>query len=539
LKNLIPAGRYLAQLVRRNTSPPEPGGGVEFTFRVALGEYEGELVSMRLWATGRIGRADRLSSRDTVEIVVGHRVAKSGTRFATVHDFRKRESRTAIDSVRGEDEATPEKTRADKTAARGTFRPRSLITESDLEDVADSLDEDGGEADPVARPYIDDGVVKEVNAAARDFFDEPLHAVEDPPDECDADEDAAEHVWVVTRVGDERPAATRLEDEQQPPPLSAAQNGAKGPIQCSLFEYRSDLSSYMAAHRQSVRGYTGVAWSRWLPVRLLSEDGLDAIYERARLIARACVSLGVPREQVVAVNSWNCGLTLLIPSGAANAVAQVGYEKVAGHFAQYLTDFACMHTLGVPTETTVFGAVVPKDRTIHARIDRQLYGPVAVHPMLNSPDERGKCFAVALSYEELMSQEVKSLEGLAKAPRPIPRPTWRANPVGELESLWDYAVEVEGVCSKRYDRLSPDDSFVYADTFDWMLHGSDMETAAKRLFRAAVNLLRVGCSPDAVVALLHPAAHLSGLDRANVRWGVGNAAKSLVCEGFYLYDGQW
>jgi hypothetical protein len=534
MSSVIPIGRYVAMLVRRKSVAPNSGGGVEYTFRVGHGEYEGSLVSMRVWAAGRIARADKLPSRCTVEIAVRHRMTPSGRRYAVVNDFRKFKARTAGDVVRGESESTPELTRAEKTTKAGELRPCPLIAESELENLL--YDEEGATAFGI--PYLRDDVMTEVQAAAQDRFEEPLHAIDSPPDVCGADDDADEHVWVVTRLGSNTPAPARLDDTCRLP-LALAYDAASEASHCSLFQYTDDLPSYMAAHRQSVRGYAGVAWSSWLPLRLTSEVGLGQIHERARLIARACVSLGVPREQVIVINSWNCDLTLLIPSGAANAVAQVGFERVAGYFAQILADLACMGSFGLPMTPTPGNAVLPKNPNAHANIDRQLYGPVAVHPILNAPDEWGSLYSVPLSYQELMTLEVRDLETLAKAPRPIPRPPWRANCVDELESLWDYAVEAEQGRAKRYAHLLSPEPFVYADTFDWMLHGCDSESAPKRLYRAAVNLLRVGCSPGAVVELLHPAAYLSGCSREDVRWGVRKAAESLVSEGLYLHDDQW
>jgi hypothetical protein len=148
----------------------------------------------------------------------------------------------------------------------------------------------------------------------------------------------------------------------------------------------------------------------------------------------------------------------------------------------------------------------------------------------------GNRFAVALSYQELVSLKTARVESLARSRRQVPRPTWRAHPVEELVSLWEYAVKAERLRSKRYAWLLEESTFVHADTFDFMHHGTDSESAPKRLYRAAVNLMRLGLARDAVVALLHPGADLSGLDRESVEWRVNEAAKSLVPEGFYFDD---
>ncbi len=531
---LLPPGRYLAQLVRRKTLPKDERGGVEFTFCVAHGEYAGELVSMRLWASGRIERADSLRQGDSVEIVVSHRDAASGKRFATVHDFKRHGALTAADAVRGEDEALHRASADHGRIASGTFRPHPLLTEDELEDALWSI---GGETDqPIPFPLLADDTASNVLRAARSSSGQPPVAIEDAPDFSEADDDAADYCWSITRYRKEAPESIRLVSEENPPPLPVVPENAKGPVQVSLFRYTPDLPSYMTAHRQSLRGYSGLAAALWLPIRLLAVDDLAEIHEQARLVATTCVRLGVPREQIIAVNNWNLGLSLFIPACTANAVPQVGYEKVAGHFAQAIADLACMETLGVPMKEAVGGLMMPRDPRSHARIDRQLYGPVAVHPAINSPDELGKLYAVAMSFEELMSLEADKIEELAGAPGPVPRPTWRANEVGELVSLWEYAVQAERLRSKRFSWLTCDDQFVHADTYDLMLHGTDTESASKRLFRAAMNLLRLGCSQNAVVALLHPAAHLSGLDREDVTWGVKCAATDLVPEGFYFDD---
>lgn len=534
MKSLLPAGRYLAQYVRRKMIPQDDRGGVEFTFRVAHGEYAGELVSMRLWASGRIERADSLPQGDSVEIVVSHREAASGQRFATVHDFRRLAACTAADAVRGEDEASHRRYPDGRQNASDTFLPHPLLTEWEAEEALWSAN---GETDqPLPFPLLNDDTAESVMAAARSSGRQSPGAIEDAPDYSEADDDMDAHHWVVTRHGRDTPKCTRLASENNPPPLVVAPENATTPLRASLFRYTDDLRSYMAAHGESVRGYAGLGWSCWLPVRLLTEDALERIHERAHQIAVTCGRLGVPREQIIAVNNWNQGLTVLIPSSVANTVPQVGYEKAVGHFAQVLADLACAETSDVPLSKTLGDLMLPTDPRRHARIDRQLYGPVAVHPVINSPDESGKLFAVAMSYEELTGLTVEEIKALAKAPRTVPRPTWRANEVEELVSLWEYAVKAEQLRSNRFSWLTSDDLFVHADTFDWLHHGSDLESAPKRLFRAAVNLLRLGCSQDAVVALLHPAAHLSGLAQQDVKWGVESAVKALAPEGFYLDD---
>jgi hypothetical protein len=538
MSSLLPAGRFLATVVRRKTIPKEQGSGVEYTFRIAQGEYEGELVSMRLWSPGRIERAESLTPRGSIEVVVGHREGGGGKRFATVHDFKKIDEPTAADAVRGRDDSTSRSIVNGIEVAPGMFRPHRLMSRVDREDALWWTDgEEPEESPPISYPLLEDCTVEKVTAAATGADDQPLASVEDAPDFSEADYDDEEHRWVITRTGGDRPVATRLVDDETPPPLPVASEAAGRPLWVSLFRYLADLPSFMAAHRQSVKKYSGPAWSGALPVRFVAENGLADVIERARLVATTCVRLGVPREQVVAINGWNQGLTLFIPSCVANVVAQVGFERVAGHFAQALTDLACAHTFDVEMEDR-YGVQLPKDRSLHARIDRQLYGPVAIHPAINSPDERGRLFAVPLSYDELVSLPAADIEKLVVSPRPVPRPPWRANEVDTLVELWEYAVEAEKLRSKRFAWLMSGRKFVHADSFDFMHHGSEMESAPKRLFRAAVNLLRLGCSRDAVIALLHPAAHLSGLGQREVEWGVECAARSLVPEGFYMDDDE-
>ncbi len=535
MKKHLPAGRYLAQLVRRETFAEEQRGGVEFTFRIVSGEYAGELLSMRLWAAGRIERADSLDTRDAVEISVGHRKSSSGRRFTVIHDFRSVSAPTAADAVRGQEEAGQHAGSSESTDASGTFRPHPLLTEFDFEEATWWAD---GELDqPITVPLLDDGTAERVVHVARLADGQPLASQADAPDFSEADDDVDVHCWIVTRHGGGSPVGTRVAGDESSLPLPAAPEQAETPLQASLFRYTSDLPSYMAAHGQSVRGYSGLAWACWLPLRIMAVDDLDTILERACLIAVTCARLGVRREQIVVVNNWNIGLTLLIPSCVACTVPQVGYEKVAGHFAQVLADLACMHTFNVPMRQ--YGDLtLTRDPRCHARIDRRLYGPVAIHPAINSPDESGRLFAVAMSYEELMTLSAREIKDLAKSPRPTLKPTWRADEIKELVTLWEYAVEAEKLQSKRYDWLISGMPFVSADVFDWMHHGSDMESAPKRLFRAATCLLRLGCSLDAVISLLQPAAYLSGLEKEDVEWGIRCAARSLVPEGFYLDDDE-
>jgi len=387
-------------------------------------------------------------------------------------------------------------------------------------------------------PLIDDDLAKQVIAAARptnstlpDGMDNAV-----PPDDCDFwdfDDEVIEYCCGIARTGDGMPTPVTRATEENSPPLPVAPNGVQGPMWCSPFLYTGDLESYAAAHQGSVRDYSGLAWSHWLPIRMLAEGQFAGVVKRMRQVATACVRLGVPPGQLIVINNWNFGLSLLIPSGAANAAPQLGYEKVAGHFAQVLVDLAFSQSFNPLSRLLQHGIVVPANPQLHVPIDRQLYGPAAIHPLINSPDRSGQLFAVALTCRELLSLEVRDLEELAKAPRVVPTPPWQSSPVKAISELWKYAVSGESMRSRRADSVYEDHSqFVHADTYDWMLHGCDGESSQKRLFRAALNLLRLGCSRNAVIALLLPAAHLSNLDRESVAWGVDCAAKNLLAEGF-------
>ncbi len=533
MSSQLPPGRYLARLVRRKGMPPEQRGGTEYVFIVSQGEYAGERVPMRLWASGRIERANEMQAGEVVEIRVGALATGSRRGISVVQDFRKLSRPTAVDAVRGRDDSTPRVEREGEVVDPGTFRPFPLLTESDWE-WANSFDDEAYRELPVNVPLLDDAVVEEVLAAGQGTDVPTCAPISEAPDDCEADDDAEFFRWVVLRSGTGDPAPVPLGDVWDAPPLQVAPETAKQPVSASIFRYTDDLPSYMESHGHSVRGFAGLAWSCWLAVRLRSEEGLPKIIKRARTIAIACARLGVPREQILAMNSWNTGLTLFIPSGIAGAAPQVGYERVAGHFAQALTDLACLHTFDLPVRDNLAGVKLPTDRRKHARIDRQMYGPVAVHPAFNSAEPLGKGFAVALSYDELVGLEPDELQKLSAVPRPVPHPNWRAEPIGVFEELWTYAIEAERMRSRRFAWLVADSPFIHADTFDWMLHGALPEYSSKRLFRAAVNLLRIGCKPDVVTQLLGPGAHISGLDRQDVEEGVRFAAESLVSEGFYL-----
>jgi hypothetical protein len=532
---LLPRGRYLARLIRRQTIAQDQGGGTELTFSVSKGEFAGQLVSTRLWAAGKVERADLLDRRVEMEIVVAHRIIAGGRRIATVHDFKPFTALTAADAVRGEDAATQRPPCSSSPIAPDVFRPHPLVTDFRL-DVALHPDASARDEDP-GYPLLIDQTAMSVMARASDDWGPVNLTADEVPDYLEAEDDVQVYGWGVSRLGQAIASAVRLASTHVALPLPVAADSVNEQAWGSPFRYTADLPSYMSAHHQSVRGYSGHAWSCWLPIRLPLYDTFDRTHEMARMIALACARLGLPCDQIIALNCWSESIALFIPSCAVEAVPQVGYEKVAGHFAQVLSDLACL-PVGNTRVRGDFPELEPYDNnpTQHVRIDRRLYGPVAVLPAFNSPDRCGKRFAVTVSYEELVGLSTAGVEELARSPREVRMPTWRAHAVGDLVTLWDYAIEAEERRSNRYASLVCDEDFVHADTFDFLHHGTDPESAPKRLFRAARNLIKLGVPRDAAAKLLHPGAHLSSLSSSELEWGVENAAQSLVPEGFYPDD---
>jgi len=114
-----------------------------------------------------------------------------------------------------------------------------------------------------------------------------------------------------------------------------------------------------------------------------------------------------------------------------------------------------------------------------------------------------------------MSLDAEAIQALATAPRPFEvgmqagvRP--QAADV-LLSELWRYAVAVADSRSFAVEQVVDRGSWVFADTFDYMHNGAPEQTRVPRLFRAALNLLQVGCPRSAVYQLLSPASLMSGL----------------------------
>ena len=129
----------------------------------------------------------------------------------------------------------------------------------------------------------------------------------------------------------------------------------------------------------------------------------------------------------------------------------------------------------------------------------------------NTLHEETGLYKIQLAIDELLTLDTDQIQSLARNPRPFGVSATQAHPQGLMCELWEYACAVADSRTFAMPRSTNGGGWVFRDTFDFMMNGAPEGTRAQRLFRAAVNLLQIGCPRAAVVQLLGPAALMSGL----------------------------
>jgi hypothetical protein len=283
------------------------------------------------------------------------------------------------------------------------------------------------------------------------------------------------------------------------------------PAQLSVFQYSDDLQTYHSAHGGSVEGYRGITWARWCVVDFNGDECLSDVLETVRRFVAAIGRLGVPEEQILVFYSGDRGLSVMFPSGIAGTVPQTNFEFALGQFCQVIVDQV---TIVLSEEPAPGGADPVSDPGWHEPIDWRVYGPNAMFRAPNTQHEVTGLFKVRLHWDELFDLDVAGIRLLANGPRPFEPPSWHASPNETLCDLWKYAAAVADSRPFAINQTLDRGVWVYADTFDFMHNGAPEPVGKKRLFRAAVNLLQVGCSRQAAYQLLSPAALMSGMSVA-------------------------
>jgi hypothetical protein len=540
----LPEGRYRTRVIGKETTPGgDYGTFLTLTFEVILGDYAGTVIRQRFWSRILQARAAALRPGRIVDVRVKQKLTSTGRGVSVVFDFVPAGNRTAPQAVSG----IPENPAAAEEAVARAVEPGPTLVAS--EHVGRWEEGKTGEAMPEMVP--DDlwvQLLAAIGPAALPRHEalRPLSSQRSEYDDSayDVDEDAEDHRFVLVTE----------EDVDVPPECETwdafytrqtiVEPGVvpSTDLRVSAYEYTNDLRTYHAAHQGCMRLYSGVAWARWLTVRLVGRASLDDALEPARGLASACERVGVSREQIVVViEAKNRAVRIHIPSSCVAAVPQIGFESVCCHFWQLIANAALVHPSRLVPGLAHFP--VPADPLWYSPISRGHYRPGGMIAAVNSRDIDTGLVVVSITPEELQNLSPRDMQREVRKPRSFTWPTWRAAPIDLLSECWAYAVRIERERTTRFATPDPGTAWVYADTFRFIHDGAPCGNGEIACIRAALNLFQFGAPAALVTGLLGPGAALSGLDpeetRRLIAWAVTTHQRNGGTVPDVDADGSW
>jgi hypothetical protein len=520
----LPSGRYRTRLIGKEShKDADSGRHVTLTFEVILGDYTGMVIRQNFWSRILLERVAALSRGRIVDILVTQKRTAKGYEVPVVSDFIATGDRTAPEVVSG----IPENPAAAEEKAAQAVQPKAMLVSSEYEWLLREADEDS-----VLPLLIDDSLwsrlVEAVGPDAPPIKVTPRpigsDGVELDQISHDLDEASEDHSWVLVaeRDADTLPACESWESFYARQEIVEPGVVPATDLRVSAYEYTNDMRTYHAAHKGCMTRHSGLAWARWLTVRLVGVSSIESALEPARRLAVALERSGVSREQIVVILEANHqAVRIHIPSSCAEAYPQLGFECVSGHFWQLFANVALMPASHFKKG---FFFMVPVDPLWHTPISRRHFRPQGMLTAVNSQDPESGLFVVAVTPEELQKLRPYDVRRLSRRPRPFTWPSWRAAPIELLSDCWDYAVEVERSRTTRFATPAPDEAWIYADTFRFVHAGAPGRDSEVACIRAALNLFQFGAPAALVLALLGPGASLSGLcqeqTRRLIQWAV-------------------
>ena len=528
-------GTYRAQVKSRRTINERGRTAIELKFAIEEKHLSGQCVTGRFWRHVLLERARTLCQGQFVEVDVIAGPSRRGKPHTTVKDFRPAGSPTVVTFVGG--------ICTDVNGGGGTpqqdFGPAALCTEhnqADLEEQMRELRERG--INPPPLPLLNSDALAEINSLIVMGPKQSGRHSDESQLSAHTGRFAAECSWSMLRVGGKKGLRTLVEADEVFARYARVEPSVRpeSPAHLSVFEYTDDLALYKQAHGGSVAGYRGITWGRRCVVDFDGQNGLADVLQPARYFVTALVRLGIPREQILIFYSGNRGVHVMFPSCCAGMAPQTNFEFATGQFSQVIADQATLmlSLYPEPVGYAAQGDRLPpaendprEDATWHEAIDWNMYKPNAMLRAPNTRHELTGLFKIVLTLDELHSLDIDEVQKLAAAPRPFDPPAWESTPLEVLCRLWSYAVAVANSRTFAVTQSVDAGSWVYADSFDFMHNGAPELTRAKRLFRAAVNLLQVGCSRKAVYQLLSPAALMSGLSPTDATQQIEGAVRYM------------
>lgn len=469
-RDVVPFGRYCGRVVSRTTiTQPSQGAlpnrpSLELTVRISEGDYTGRVLTFPIWGEARMQRARSLRSEQRVVLAVTELRLKSGRMVNRVTDFWAADDSSAADvgtNGRGQITARGHV----QTFDGGLKLPNDLRVRLERMGESSALDAEQSGSDVRAA-----AIAAELNVAGH------------------GDDYRNGFFWVGAKHG------RRTVIEYEPVLAALAEAGGEGcgqePAFLSVFQYTADLRAHQEANTDgSLAGYRGRAWARWLAIDIDGDDspgGLDRTLREAAKIVDVLSRQGIPLGRILVFFSGSRGVHILFPTAAFGAGPKADFEGAAKRTCLAIAELA-----GVT-------------------IDSAIYNPLAPLRAPNTRHEKSGLFKVLLPAGDLAHITAADVREMATSPRPFAMPDWRLRPLPVLVDVWMWACTAAPARLPAASERSDSDCFVFSDTIDLLVHGAPEGTRGERYFKAFMNVLECGCSPEFAAKLFGRSAQLCG-----------------------------
>ncbi len=275
----------------------------------------------------------------------------------------------------------------------------------------------------------------------------------------------------------------------------------------SHFVFGSEMRTHYAANRNSVAGFSGPCWCRWLVLDIDRANLADALADAARLVRTMHDRYPEFEGYVPIYFSGGKGFHILVEL-AHNPPPAVGFQHVARRFAEALAARA-----GV-------------------KIDSSIYDVNHIIRLPNTRHQRTGLFKRRIDFDALFVLDVPQILELAKNPAGDGIPTVRTPPA-QLAADWHEAAResvrtVEARAAVRRD-FGTIDTRAPRFLMDFMRFGVNEGERHQTVFRCAAWLTEQGSPPSLVAALLTEPGRDVGLSPADVerqiQCGIDHARK--------------
>jgi len=258
-----------------------------------------------------------------------------------------------------------------------------------------------------------------------------------------------------------------------------AERGEMREAYLSHFIYSDEIKRHYVENHNSVAGYVGSCWCRYLIVDIDRDDLSAALTDARRLVAAIRERYGI--DDLPVWFSGSKGFHVAVEL-AHKPPPAVGFHRAAKAFAELLAAAA-----NVPIDMSVYDAnhIITLPNTLHPRTG---------------------CYKRLLDVDDLLHISIDGIRQHAAQPGADDLPTWNGD-VARLAADWQTAEEVvrretERQAAIRNTTVSQPDSKAPKYLLDFLRFGAEVGERHKTLFRCAAWLTEQGAPPSLCYALL-------------------------------------